>query len=272
MADKWKVMVEQGVIDLLRKEGEDTNSVIRRLLDLADKADEAGLSKNADAIASLLPSMRIMRAAQYEGFQQYWIANGRAFEKSYWQKRQKRKLSDSEPKTAEDYKSAHDAWFDTLEEYQKGLLGNHEDLLSKFASKEDGTEETEEASGTTSPGSTMSEAMTARYERIKQKAKEEGKTEGQEISEWLSDHKEASRLLLKKIALRMAGNTAPGVAFYEAMDEFVSGKWLEETKGNLVQVLADLKEAAVKSGNDGLAKQAGWAEDAKGFFPERGRE
>ena len=108
---------------------------ISRLLELADKADEAGLTKHADAIAALLPSMRIMRAAQYEGFQNYWVANGRAFEKSYWQKRQKKKLSDGEPKTAEDYNSAHEAWFDTLEEYQKGLLGNHEDFLSKFAAK-----------------------------------------------------------------------------------------------------------------------------------------
>ena len=245
---------------------------IGRLLELADKADEAGLAKHADAIAALLPSMRIMRAAQYEGFQNYWVANGRAFEKSYWQKRQKKKLSDGEPKTAEDYNSAHEAWFDTLEEYQKGLLGNQEDILSKFASKEDDKEEVEEASGTTSPGSTMSQAMTDRYNKIKEKAKSEGKTEGQEISEWLSDHKEASRILLLKIAERMACGTKPGVAFYESMDEFVSGQWVKKAEAQIKQVMADLKKDAAEAGNESLAKQAGWAENVGGFFPDGARE
>ena len=46
------------------------------LLDVADMADEAGLYEEADKVASVLSAVKTVKVAQYEGFQNYWIANG----------------------------------------------------------------------------------------------------------------------------------------------------------------------------------------------------
>jgi len=104
--------------------------IVASILDLADITDEAGMLSASDRLAAVLPAMRTIKVAQYEGFQNYWIANGRAFEMAYKQKRMKGK---DKP---EDFRSAHEVWFEILEEYQKSLLTNQADFISKYAGKD----------------------------------------------------------------------------------------------------------------------------------------
>lgn len=105
------------------------DAIVASILDLADLADEAGMMKASDRLASVLPAMRTVKVAQYEGFQNYWIANGRAFEMAYKQKRSKGKTN------PDDFRSPHEVWFEILEEYQKSLLTNQADFISKYAGK-----------------------------------------------------------------------------------------------------------------------------------------
>lgn len=102
------------------------------LLKLADEADEAGMTAQADKIATVLPLCKTIKVAQYEGFQNYWIANGRAFEMAWKAKRSKGK---GNKRGEEDFKSAHECWFEVLEEYQKSLLTNQQEFISKYAAR-----------------------------------------------------------------------------------------------------------------------------------------
>lgn len=83
---------------------------------LADMADDMGMHEHADMLASFMP---VVRVAQYEGVQHYCIQNSRAFQKAVRDRLEN--------------KSMHDAWWDTLEEYQKSLQGEQEDFLAKYA-------------------------------------------------------------------------------------------------------------------------------------------
>lgn len=104
------------------------DNLLSSLLEIADMADAAGLYKQADKLAAVLPAVRTVKLAQYEGFQNYWIANGRAFEMAY---KQKRKKGDN----PDEYRSAHEVWFEILEEFQKSLLTNQADFIAKYAGK-----------------------------------------------------------------------------------------------------------------------------------------
>lgn len=90
---------------------------VLNLIKIANIADDNGMYEEADALTTLIPKIK---TAQYEGFQQHCIQNTRAFENSVRQKMET--------------KTPHDSWWETLEEYQESLMGNHSDFLSKYAS------------------------------------------------------------------------------------------------------------------------------------------
>lgn len=110
--------------EMLVEQDKKFDSFVDGLLSLADSADEAGMHVEADRIAAVLPAVRSLKVAQYEGASNYWIANGRAFEMAWKEKR-------GDPA---DRRSATECWWEVLEEYQKGLLGNQKDFVSKYAS------------------------------------------------------------------------------------------------------------------------------------------
>ncbi len=191
------------------------DNLIKAMLEIADLADEAGMIEEADKIAAVLPLVRTVKIAQYEGFHNYWIANGRAFEMAYKQKRMKGK---SKP---EDFRSAQEVWFEILDEYQKSLMTNQADFISKYAQKD------------------------------------------------YSIHDRATQeILLSRITPRIQAGSAPGVAFYEALEELKAGKHAEIVSERLNSTFKSISEAANLFGEekiaelaDSIIKQAGWFDD-----------
>jgi len=94
-----------------------------KLVEFGDLADDNGLGECADKVAALMPRLAILRVAQYEGFTNYWIANGRAFERAYKEKASKPGAS------------PHEAWWAVLEEFQDSLGGNQSKFNEKYALK-----------------------------------------------------------------------------------------------------------------------------------------
>jgi hypothetical protein len=184
----------------------------------------------------------------------YWLANGRAFEMAWKEKRQKSKLNDNLPIEDDDFNSAHKAWFEVLDEFQKSLLTNQLDFVSKYAGKKEVERGMEGGSG-----AVMSGRMTEFAKDMEHKAKEEGKTIGQIYSEWLDSHKAACSSLMERIAVRMHDGSVPGVAFYEAMDEILSAAPAIETLSLARGALAEAAKAAQKVG---AKKTLALAEDA----------
>lgn len=113
----------------VEEQGKNFDAFADGLLSLADAADEAGLHEEADRIAVVLPAIKSLKTAQYEGVHNYWIANGRAFELAW---KNKRKTSEDPSK----YRSANDCWWEVLEEYQKSLLGDQKDFIAKYAGRQ----------------------------------------------------------------------------------------------------------------------------------------
>jgi len=237
--------------------GRSLASLASKIAKLADDADVAGLEEHADALSGLLPKMGLLKMAQYEGSQHYWIMNGRAFEKS-WREKRKKKHTDDSSYHGDDpdfYRSAHDCWWETLEEYQESLLGDHKEWLQKYAGKrrkKDG-KETEEGSGM-GPSTTMSREMQEKHREMES----EGESPGEGIVNWLDEqNKRASGLvLMEKIAGRMEKGSSPGVAFYQSMEEMISGKYLDDVVRDLSEAVANVKTAANANGHKELSGQA----------------
>ena len=103
-------------------EPEVIEKLMQSLLGMADMADDHGLRGDADSLTSMISDVKMMKAAQYEGFQNYWVANGRAFELAF-----KHRL---EAQTG-DEKSFHQAWMDTLQDYMDSLLGPQTEFIGK---------------------------------------------------------------------------------------------------------------------------------------------
>jgi len=216
---KQKTLMRQGPGARASSEGVDKiametkyEQLIGSMLELADMADTAGLYEEADKIAAVLPSVRTVKLAQYEGFQNYWIANGRAFEMAYKQKRMKGK---SNP---DDFRSAQEVWFEVLEEYQKSLLTNQADFIAKYARKD-----------------------------------------------YSIHDRAAQEILLSRITPRVEAGVAPGVAFYEALEELSNGGHGAVVANQLRETLETISEAAVQAGETKIAditnkilKEAGW--------------
>lgn len=226
---------------------EKLQALMQMLVGLGNGADEAGLTDNATEMDQLLGKMA--KVAQYEGFVNYWLANGRAFELAWKKKREKSKPDDARPN---EYKSAHDAWMEVLDEYQESLLSNQGDFLSKYAKKE------VEKSDCGSPSATMSKSMTEWSKKMKDKAEKEGKTLGEAYSEWLDSQKMAGadKILMEKIANRITEGSAPGVAVYEALYELTTPARLAEVSNDLKAASERLVAAAKAAGKEDLAKEA----------------
>jgi hypothetical protein len=154
------------------------DSIVRIAVSLADKADEAGLHDKADAISSILPTLGLIKMAQHEHIEHYWVANGRAFEKAFREK-------------VKSNKTPHEAWFAVLEEYQDSLLTDQNDFLDKYASRK--------------------------------------------------GDKTAGKVLLAKITDNIEAGSPPGVAFYEAIDDFVTGKYAARALASLKSAARDLQ-------------------------------
>lgn len=225
-----------------RRASGDFDGLTARLVEAADAADDEGLTKVADGLTALLPKLRMMRAAQYEGFVNYWIANSRAFERAWKEKRLTKKLHDNLPRTNDDYRSFQECWFEVLDEYQKGLLGNHREFLGKYASKE---EERADMGGSTP---IMSGRMTEFAQDMEARAKKEGKTIGQIYSEWLDSHKAACDYLVRKASDRAKAGEQPGVAFYETMDEILAGGPGVELASEAIGILDEATKQASTAG------------------------
>lgn len=308
--------------------------VIQAMLDVADVADEIGCYEQADAISGLLSQAKLVRTAQYEGPQNYFILNQRAFERAWRIKREKKGLSQKAPIMPEDFNSAQECWLDVLSEYQDALLGEDAEMLSKYAAKEtrklqtraiatqggktyehdveivneDGKEilrisgmpghwyvddlredpysgrkglpnalaidfgqnwiwtnvkevfdeidsesspepETETASEGGS-GAIMSGNMTEFHEKMEQEAKSRGMSYGEYIAKKFGPKGvEAGRAILSKVSEKIADGSPPGVAFYEAMDHFLSGEMARKV---IASALASAQKVAyvIEEGKD----------------------
>lgn len=247
----------------MNKMDKELSEIVSGMLGLADAADAAGTPEVADAIAGVLPSMGLLKTAQYEGVQHYHLMNGRAFEKAWKEKRKKKPTDDSQYHFENDgndyYKSAHDCWWDVLEEYQDALMGNHEEWLKRYASSEPMSieayakkkGEVEEGSGTASPGATMSKEMTDEAKK---------RQDGKGVQEWLEEggmplpalRSAANTILINKIGEKVAAGEMVGVAFYEAMDYCLSGDY----KKDIVSSAKSALELAAKSKDKKISKEA----------------
>lgn len=191
---------------------EDILSMIEQVLPVAEKS---GLDEETEKVR--LAASKLRKMAEYEGWGVYWIANGRAFEKSY--KKKKEEKGDAP-------NAATEAWMETLEEYQEALMKGAFDFTEKYASKKDKNKAEEEAmggGGTGGGAAIMGPGQIKRYKRLKELQEKEGVTEGEALSIWLDEQqgrkRVASIMLLDKISSRMDKGSGPGVSVYEALEE-----------------------------------------------------
>jgi hypothetical protein len=229
---------------------------IQAILDLilmgADDADVQGLPDVADALAALIPEVRMLKAAQYEGAQGYWIANGRAFELAF-----KRNVEQGGENA-----SFNDAWAKALDEWSESLLGGEDfgkrlktaqyegfrthwlanSRAFELSFKKKVEEQGEDASFDKAWMDTLEEFQEG-YERnefasrhmrtaarnddflarVRAESVASGRPLPEVYREWEANHGECMRALLRKVASSVEGGKPPGVAFYESLDYFMSG-------------------------------------------------
>lgn len=239
-------------------EPEVLEKLMQSLLGMADVADEQGLPEEADALATLISEVKMMKAAQYEGFQNYWLANGRAFELSFKQRLEAQK---------DDEKSYHRAWMETLQDYMDSLLGPQTEFIGKhlktaqyegfqnywlmnsrafelaFKKKleaqsekeksfckawfevledyqdcEDRQDFLQDALKKTAGKSDSDMAMTVLAEADRRKV-----TVADLYCEWSDCHKEALTGVLVMASKKIESGESPAVAVYESLDYFTSG-------------------------------------------------
>lgn len=229
--------------------------LLSRILEMADVADEAGEHEAADRLSSLLTEVKMMKAAQYEGFQNYWIANGRAFELAFKQS------VEEDPES-----SFQEAWAKTLEDYMDSLLGDQSEFLKKhvkqaqyegiqnhwvansrafelsFKEKVDSQPKDSKSfldawMATLDEYEPMLERDDFVEKALRTAAREDlflasvlGSAARRKISlkhayrEWEANHKECLRQLMSRVAANLDKGFSPGVSFYEATDFFLSGR------------------------------------------------
>jgi len=227
------------------------SELISGMVELANMADDQGLYQEADKLTEAAKGLNLVKIAQYEGGSNYWIANSRAFERAWKIKREKKKLSDSVPKTPEDFRSAQECWFEVLEEFQDGLLGTQEEF-NKYAAAKDkdkkkeierSKKETEKAQ----PGMEMSGPMTKWHRNMDDEAKQEGESIGEHVTHVFGPkglRAEVARAMGNKISERLMAGSAPGVALYEAMDYFASGQYEADACREAQEALDELAKKA----------------------------
>lgn len=92
------------------------NEIIKSLIMSANSLEVKGLTKIASEIDSIAEDLVMVKKAQYDGIQGYWIRNGRCFDNCYRQKR-----------TDSPNKSAQEIWSECHSEWQGSLMANSSD-------------------------------------------------------------------------------------------------------------------------------------------------
>jgi len=95
--------------------------LIKNILFTAQSLEVKGLNKYASQLDSIAESFILIKQAQYDGVQGYWIRNGRCFDNCYRQKRS------SSPK-----KSAQEIWSECHSEWQDSIM-NKSSEWDKYA-------------------------------------------------------------------------------------------------------------------------------------------
>lgn len=263
-------------------EPEVLEQLMQSLLGMADIADEHGLPEEADALAALIPDVKMMKAAQYEGFQNYWVANSRAFELSFKQRLEAQK---------EDEKSYQRAWMETLQDYMDSLLGPQTEFIGKhlktaqyegfqnywlmnsrafelaFKKKlesqsekeksffkawmevledyqdcEDRQEFLQDALKKTASKSENDMAMIVLAEAERKKV-----TLADLYCEWADFHKTALSGMLVLAAKKIESGQLPAVAVYESLDYFSSGSHSRNTIRKIQSCANRIEEKLLKS-------------------------
>jgi hypothetical protein len=88
-------------------------NLIKDIILTAQSLEIKGLSKHASQLDGVAESLTMIKQAQYDGVQGYWIRNGRCFDNCYREKR-----------TKEAKKSAQEIWSECHEEWLKSLMSN----------------------------------------------------------------------------------------------------------------------------------------------------
>jgi hypothetical protein len=230
------------------------------ILQEADLADERGDLDAADRLAAIIPEIQMMKAAQYESGQGYWIANGRAFELAF-----KRHVDE-----AGDEFSFHEAWGKALEEWSDSLLAGQGDFNEKklktaqyegfrthwlansrafeLAFKrrveaqedgepsfceawietldefQDGLERNDFASKNIRTAAKNDQFL----DRVRKEANRRGKTLSETYLEWQGHHEACMKALLKKVGSKIEEGKSPGVAIHESIESFRSGRHAQE--------------------------------------------
>jgi len=188
--------------------------ILKMIEQVIPSAEGAGMDDEVERLQ--MAAAKLEKAAEYEGWGVFWMANGRAFEKSY--KKKKEQKGDAP-------NAATEAWMETLEEFQKAILDDTFSFTEKYASKKKAEEKADVGGAGGGSSGIMSKEMTDRYKKVKKKAEDEDITEGEAIVDWLDEQqgrkktKAATVMLLNKIASRMEKGSDPGVAIYEAIDD-----------------------------------------------------
>ena len=100
--------------------------LIKEIILTAQSLEVKGLSKYADKLDSAAESLTLVKQAQYDGIQGYWIRNGRCFDNCYREKR-----------TNQAKKSAQEVWTECHNEWLDSLMKNSSDW-DKYASDSSG--------------------------------------------------------------------------------------------------------------------------------------
>ena len=87
--------------------------LIKEIILTAQSLEVKGLSKFAEKLDSAAESLTLVKQAQYDGVQGYWIRNGRCFDNCFRQKR-----------TDSSKKSVQEIWSECHEEWVKSLMSN----------------------------------------------------------------------------------------------------------------------------------------------------
>lgn len=213
--DNESDVVTPSKVVLIKMVGNTSDIAIEDILKMIENiipfTEKEGMDEEVERLQ--MAAAKLEKAAEYEDWGVYWIANGRAFEKSYKEKKEKKGDSPS---------AATEAWMETLEEFQKALIDDAFSFTEKYAAKK--AEEKADAGGCGSSSTgIMSKEMTDRYKKIKKRSEEGGISEGEALSEWLDEQQErkksASVMLLNKISSKMENGEHPGVSVYESIED-----------------------------------------------------
>lgn len=107
--------------------------LIKEIILTSQSLEVRGLNKFSEKLDSVAESLTLVKQAQYDGIQGYWIRNGRCFDNCFRQKR-----TDSSNKSIQEiWTECHSEWVDSLmsnsSEWDK-YANNNSDEIKKIAS------------------------------------------------------------------------------------------------------------------------------------------